>query len=664
MALGFMRRHRRWLYIFLWIVIAAFIILYIPALSPKAPAGSPGEVMVTVGNRDITVGEFQRAYYRQRQMYERLYQGRVDENMLKQMGLADQVLQGLVTDRLVSLEARRLGLTVPDEAVARAIATDPQNQDGGKFVGTEEIRRRLELAGMSEDDFERALREQLLRKTLQDLVTNGVFVSDAEAEREFRRRTEQVKLEYVFVDAARFQSEAKPTDEEIKARFEANPEAYRLPERRVVRYVLLDQSVLRPQVSVTDRDIEQYYGDHRDEFRQEEQACASHILIKVKSSPDGEGHTEADARRIAQTLLDRIHAGADFAALAKASSEDVGSAANGGDLGCFPPGRMVHEFDDVVFNMQPGQVSGLVRTSFGYHIIRLNSLREETTLPLEAVRDRIRQIVTSQKMTRLGDDKSQALATALAGGKSLEEAAAAQGLTVETSPPFAKGEPPPALASPSLVTRVFRMKPGEVEKEGFALPQGAAFIALAEVQPSRLPQLAEVKDRVSRDLLVEKAFADAKDLASRLRERAEKVGLERAASALSLVRKETPTLTGRGQPLGDLGRSLALEEAAFSAPEGQLSEPVRAPGPGAGKPAAADSELAGGWAVFRVLERHGFDPAAFEKEKPRIVASLRQQKQSEAFEAYIAAARDRYEVHRRNDAWRRAIGEEREEQEH
>jgi peptidyl-prolyl cis-trans isomerase D len=660
MALGFMRRHRRWLYIFLWIVIAAFIILYIPALSPKAPAGSPGEVMVTVGNRDITVGEFQRAYYRQKQMYERLYQGRVDENMLKQMGLPDQVLQGLVTDRIVSLEARRLGLTVPDEAVARAITTDPQNQDDGKFVGTEEIRRRLELAGMSEEDFARSLREQLLRKTLQDLVTDGVFVSDAEAERQFRRQTEQVKLEYVFVDAARFRDQAKPTDEEIKARFEANPEAYRLPERRVVRYVLLDHTVLRPQVSVTDRDIEQYYQDHRDEFRQQEEACASHILIKVKSGPQGEGHSEADARRIAQTLLDRIHAGADFAALAKASSEDVGSAANGGDLGCFPPGRMVHEFDEVVFNMKPGQVSGLVRTSFGYHIIKLNSLKEETTLPLDAVKDKIRQAVLNQKMSELGDQKSQAMATALAGGKSLEEAAAAQGLTVETSPPFAKDEPPPALASPSLVTRVFRMKPGEVEKEGFALPQGAAFIALAEVQPSRVPKLDEVKDRVSEDLLRDKAFADAKDLATRVRERAEKVGLERAAAAFSLVRKETPTLTARGQPLGDLGRSLDLEEAAFSLPEGQLSEPVRAPGSSSsGKPAATEKELAGGWAVLRVLERHGFDPAAFEKEKPRIVASLRQQKQSEAFEAYIAAARDRYEIHRRNDAWRRALGEER-----
>jgi peptidyl-prolyl cis-trans isomerase D len=319
---------------------------------------------------------------------------------------------------------------------------------------------------------------------------------------------------------------------------------------------------------------------------------------------------------------------------------------------------MVHEFDDVVFNMQPGQVSGLVRTSFGYHIIRLNSLKEETTLPLDAVKDKIRQIVTDQKMTEVGDEKSQALATALAGGKSLEEAAAAQGLTVETSPPFAKGDPPPALSSPSLVTRVFRMKPGEVEKEGFALPQGAAFIALAEVQPSRLPELAEVKDRVRADLLAEKAFADAKDLATRVRARAEKGGLERAASAFSLVRKETPSLTGRGQPLGDLGRDLTLEEAVFSVPEGQLSEPVRAPGTSS-KPPAADKGLAGGWAVFRVLERKGFDAAAFAKQEPRIVASLRQQKQSEAFEAYIAAARDRYEIHRRNDAWRRALGEER-----
>src|SRR5512135_1269075 len=331
MALALMRRHKRWLYIFLWLVIAAFIILYIPAFRDEG-RGTPNETVVSVGGLPVTVGEFQRTYTRQRQMYDRLYQGRLNEDMLRQLGLEQQVLDGLVSERLVELEAKRLGIRVSNDALARAIATSPDYQDNGRFIGTDEIRRRLELQGLSEEDFEGSLRRQVQRETLEQLVGASVTVSDAEVEREFRKRTEQVKLEYVLADAARYKPEVQPTEAEIAARFEAKKDAYRVPEKRVVNYVLLDRATLQPQVAVTDRDIELYYQDHREEFRQEEQACASHILVKVKQ---GEA-----AEPIAQGLLDQVQAGGDFAALARKSSEDQGSSANGGDLGCFPPGRM------------------------------------------------------------------------------------------------------------------------------------------------------------------------------------------------------------------------------------------------------------------------------------------------------------------------------------
>jgi peptidyl-prolyl cis-trans isomerase D len=640
MALGFMRRHKKWLYVFLWLVIAAFIVLYIPALTPTN-RGTAGTVM-TVGGEEITVAEFRRAYYRQVQFYSRLYQGRLDDAQLRRMGLESQVLQGLVTDRLVQLEADRLGITVSDETVAQAIATSPEYQENGRFIGTAELRRRLELAGMTEQSFAESLRRQLLRERLQSLVGESVVVTDPEVEQAFRRQTEQVELEYVLVDPERFQGEIEPTDEEVSRHFEADPERFRIPEKRVVSYVLLDRETLRPFVKVTDRDITQYYQDHRDEFRQEEESCARHILVKVRSGEGGEGHSEEEARRIAQTLLERIQAGGDFAAIAKASSEDQGSAANGGDLGCFPYGRMVPEFDEALEKLEPGETSGLVRTSFGFHIIRLESRQEERTLPLEEVEPRVRALVTDEKMSEVGDEKSQVIATALAHGKSLQEAASAAGVEVRQSEPFARDETPPALSSPTLVSRVFEMQPGAVEKEGFSVPQGAVFVALAEIQPSRLPELDEVRDEVRQDLVEEQALAKARDLAARVRKRAEAVGLERAASELDLVRKETLSPTGRGQPLGDLGTGFALDQVAFTLERGTLSEPVR---------------VTDGWAVLRVLERQGFDAAAFAKEKPRLVATLRQQKQNEAFQAYMGAARERYEIRQNPEAYREALGQ-------
>jgi peptidyl-prolyl cis-trans isomerase D len=642
MALALMRRHKRWLYIFLWLVIAAFIVLYIPALTTKGE-GTPGETVVSVGGLPVSVGEFQRTYYRQRQIYDRLYQGRLDENRLRQLGLEEQVLEGLVSDRLVELEAKRLGVSISDEAVARAIATSPEFQDDGRFIGTEEIRRRLELQGLSEEDFEHSFRRQLLRESLERLLGTSVSVSDAEVEREFRRRTEQVKLEYVLADAARFKAAVQPAESEIATRFEAKRDAYRVPEKRVVSYVLLDRPTLQPQVAVTDRELEVYYQDHREELRQEEEACASHILVKVKAGEAGEGHPDAEAQKIAQGLLDQMRGGADFVALAKASSEDQGSAPSGGDLGCFPPGRMVPEFDDAVFALQPGQVSDLVKTSFGYHIIRLASRRESTVLPLAQVKERIRASVTERKVRDLGEQKAQAMADALARGRSLEEAAKEQGLTVQRSVPFARGETPPVLTSPTLVARAFEMKPGQAEKEGFALPQGAAFLSLLEVQPARMPPLAEVRDKVRADLVDEAAFEKARAAAAEVKARAGRLGLEPAASAAGLVRKETPDLTGRGQALGDLGTGAALEEAAFSLPEGALSDPVR---------------TASGWAILRVLEKKPFDPVELARQKGQVGASLRQQKQQELFRAFVVQARERYEIARDAKAYRRALGEE------
>ena len=643
MALGYMRRHKKWLYVFLWLVIAAFIVLYVPALDPTEE-GTENEAVVTVGDREVSVGEFRRTYAQRRQRLASIYQGRLDENLLRQMRLEEQVLDGLVIERLVELEAERLGLTISDEAVAEAISTSPEYQVEGRFMGGDELRRILDLGGVTEQAFAESLRRQLLRERLEALVGDGVMVSDSEAEREFRRQTERVELEYVLVPSERFRDDIEPTDEAVASHFETDHETYRIPEKRIVSYVLLDRETLRPRVDVTARDISVYYQDHRDEFVQEEEFCARHILVKVRTGGDEDaaGHEEEEARRIAQALLGRVEAGSDFGALAKASSEDLGSGANGGDLGCFPAGRMVPEFEDALYQLDEGETSGLVRTNFGYHIIRLESLREEKTLPLAEVEERVRVLVTDEKMTEVGEETSIALAGALAEGKTLEEAAAGVDVEVRTSEPFARGETPPVLASPALVARVFDMEAGLAEKEGFGLPQGAVFIELAEIQASRLPELDEARERVTAHLVAEAALEQAHVLAEQVRDRARKAGLERAATRVDLVRKETLSPTAPGQPIGDLGTGLALDEAAFSLPEETVSDPVR---------------TADGWAILRVTERQEFDAEAFDRERPRVAASLRQQKQSQVFQAYIGAARERYEIRRNPDAYRRALGQ-------
>lgn len=640
MALGFMRRHRRWLYVFLWLVIGAFIVLYFPAFQ-KAGAGSAAETLGEVGGLPITVAEFQRNYQRQRQMYERMYQGRMDAGMLKSLGLEDQAFEALVQERLVTLEAQRLGVSVDDQTLARTLANAPELQENGKFIGAAELRRRLDQRGMSIREFEEAYRLNLLRERLQNLVTDGVSVTPAEVDRELRQRNEQVKLEYVLVDQAPFRAQSAATDDEIKARFEANKEGYRVPEKRVVSYLLVDTDQLRTRVTVTDRDLEAYHREHPDEFKQPEEACAHHILIKVKASPDAkEGHEEAEAKKIAQGLLDQVKAGADLSELAKKMSEDKGSAPGGGDLGCFPRGSMVPEFENVAFSLAPGELSDLVKSTYGFHIIRLDSHKDEAVAPLTQVKDRIRETVTSQRVRDLAREKVRAVTQTLRRGRSLEAAAQEHGLTVLKSAPLARGVETPPLNSALLVARAFELKKGEIDSDGFNIAKGYAFIALTEVQPAHVPELAEVREKVKSDVEDDKARALARDRAIQLKVQSEKVGLDKAASASGLVRKETPSLVNRGQPLGDLGSALELDEAVFSLPEKVVSGPVSVPA---------------GFAVVRVLEKKSLDPAAMEGQRSSVTASLKSEKRSQLFQAFLRESRQRFPIERREEAFRRIV---------
>jgi len=259
------------------------------------------------------------------------------------------------------------------------------------------------------------------------------------------------------------------------------------------------------------------------------------------------------------------------------------------------------------------------------------------------VKEPIRAAVLDRKMSALGEQKSAGLADALKHGKSLELAAKAQGLPVQKSAPIARGETPPVLASPTLVARLFALKSGEVEREGFALPQGAVFVALAEVQPAREAKFEEVRDKVRTDIVEEQALARARELAAQVRAGAEKSGLEKAAAAAGLVRKETPSLTGRGQPLGDLGTGEALDAAAFALTQGSLSEPVR---------------TTGGWAVLRVLEKKTAQAGELARQRGAVRAQLREQRRAELFRAFLASARERYAVERNAKAWSRALGRE------
>jgi peptidyl-prolyl cis-trans isomerase D len=639
MALAVMRRHKRWLFVFLWLVILTFIILYIPTFQ-DADRGTGGETVARVGDLEISAGELRKAYLRQQDMYRRMYEG-IDPAMLKQLGIDQQALEGLVSERLVRLEAKRLGVEVSDDELAHYLQTAPEFQDNGRRLGGAEIRRLLELRGITESEFEEALRAQILRDKLQALITDGVVVTEEEARTEHRRRNEKLKLEYVFVPSATFAAQQSATDDEAKARFESRKEEYRVPERRILSYLALGPEAMRSRVTLTDADLDTYFKQHQDEFKQGEQTCASHVLVKVKASPEAkEGHPDEEARLRAQNALDQVKAGADFAAVASALSEDAGSKDNGGDLGCFPRGSMVPAFDEAAFSLAPGQTSELVKTDFGYHVIRVRERRPESVPAFSQVKERIRAILGNQKAREVADQQATRLSLLLADKKSLDDAARELGLTVSTSRPLERAEAAPPPLTPLVIARAFELKDGETAPEPLSTPAGTVFVAVKEIQQSRVPELKDALERVKADIVREKSMVQAEARARELRAAAERDGLAKAAAALSLSRQETPALISRDEQLADVGTAASLEPV-FALEAGALSVPVRTPN---------------GYVVARVVEKQAADPASFEKEKDALLASVRDERRGRLFQSFMNEARQRFRVERFPEAYQRVVG--------
>lgn len=626
MALAFLRRHRRWFFVFLWVVILAFVILYIPNFDPATKLSTT--TVATVGGRPIPATEFQRLYLRQKRQFLEMNRGQVDEAMLERMGLREQVLSSMVRDQLESLEADRLGFLVDDQSVVKAITEDPQLQTEGRFVGGAVLSRLLQQQGMTTAEFENQVRTQLKAQRLREAVTDGVTVSDAEVSAEFRRRSELVKAEYVHIDVARFEAGIQPTEDQLKARFEANKERFHLPERRVLSYVLVDPIELRAKVLPTGSEVENYYRNNEAEFSTPPQVCARHILVKVKQAQGGEGHEDAEARAIAEGALERLKKGEPFEKVAKEKSEDT-SAKDGGNLGCFGRGQMVAEFENAAFALKAGAMSDLVKSSFGYHIIKVDTQMDGSTLPLEQVRKRIEQELQDTKARELASQKAEAMAAALKSNQTLEEAASAQGLTVKKSEPLMLGKGSGVLTSPVLLSEAFELKAKETSKDGFQAGAGAAFIRVDEIMPPKTPEFAEVKEDVRQDLVRFEAREKARAAARALAADSARSSLKQAAERAKFTWAETKGLVGRGQAFTEIPQSATFEDNVFALPEKTISSPI---------------DTTTGVAVVRVLEKKSSDETALVMQRDAIRKSLVEAKKDRLFSSYLQTLSDRYPI--------------------
>ena len=619
-----MRRHKNWLKWSLALVVLAFILLYIPDFLRSSANGVGNDAVASVDGHEITVNEFRRAYQRQMQQYRQAYGANMDERLLKQLGIDQRIVQQLIEEEASLAEAKRLGLLATDQEVTQRIMAIPAFQENGQFIGYDRYRQMLALQEppVRENEFEEQVRRSITVEKLQAVVTNWITVPDAEAEAEFKKRNEKAKLAVVSFPVDKFREGVQASDEEVSRWFEDKKNDYKMGEKRKVRYALVDVQALRERIQVSPQDVQRYYEDNQQQYSQPDQVRASHILLKT------EGKDDAAVKQQAEDLAKQAKAGADFAGLAKKYSQDDSNNTKGGDLDFFGRGAMVPEFDKVAFSMQPGQVSDVVKTEFGYHVIKLTDKRAASQRPLAEVQAQIEDQIKWQRAQDQAQRMADDVAAQMKKPADFDSVARPRGLTVGESPLFAREEPIAGLGmAPAVSQRAFEMKEGDVS-EAIRTPQGFAFVTVTGKQDAYTPKLDEVKQRVRDDVLKKKAVDAAREQAAKIAAQLKAGDFNAAAKAAGLEVKTTELIT-RGSPIGDAGASPAVEAAAFSLPVGGVSDAI-----------TTDT----GAVVVKVLERK--DPTADEIKAgvSNTKDQLLNERRGRFFAAYMTKAKERMTV--------------------
>jgi peptidyl-prolyl cis-trans isomerase D len=624
-----MRRHRGWLKWSLGLVVLSFIVLYLPNRRLNGEPASARDVVASVDGREITVDRFRRVYLQQMQAYRNQFGGNMDERLLKQLGIDQRILQGLIEEEAALSEAGTLGIKASDQEVVARIQSLPAFQENGRFIGETRYRQILNVQTppLRPEQFEEQVRRGIVMEKLQGVLTDWITVSDQEVEAEFKRRNEKVKLAVVNFPADKFREATTATDAEISAWFESHKNDYKIPEKRKVKYALINTQSMRDRQQVSAEDVQKHYQDNEQQFTTPEQVRASHILFKT------EGKDEAAVRKQAEAVLARAKVGEDFAKLANQYTEEEVGKTRGGDLDFFGRGQMAKEFEEAAFALKPGQISEIVKTSFGLHIIKTTDRKPETKRPLEEVKAQIEDQLKWERAQNEAQRLAEELDKQINTPADFDTVGKARGLTVGESAPFARTEPIAGIGmAPAVAERAFEMKQGEISK-AIRTPQGFAYISLTGTEAERVPTLDEVKARVRDDVVKGKAADTARQRAASLSAELKGNNFDAAAKAAGLDVKTTE-LIARGAPIADVGISPAVEAVAFTLPAGTVSDPIK-----------TDN----GAAVVKVLERKDVTPTELAAGKKDIREQMLNERKTRFYASYMTKAREKMRINR-NDA--------------
>jgi peptidyl-prolyl cis-trans isomerase D len=592
-----------------------------------APVGGIGggdtaspDAVATVGGQNISVIDV-------RQQFAQQTRGQNVPQVMQGLYMR-QVLDQMVFERLLEMEATRLGMQVtPDEITQRIKQLLPTAFPGGVWIGAERYAQEVEMrTGMSVPQFEDYVRTAVLIDKFRYLVTDGISVTPEEIEERYRYQNEKVQLEYAAIKPADLQSSIAPTDAELSAYFTKDESKYQVPEKRSAKYALLDLNQLKQSIKISDADVQAYYQQHLDDYKVDNRVHVAHIMFNTLGKTDAE---VALVKQQAQKVDDQAKHGTSFGDLAKKFSEDTNTKDKGGDIGWIVAGQTAPAFEKEAFNLPKDGISDVVQTPYSFDIIKVLDKETAHTKSLDEVKDSIVTTLTQERLNAEEGDLSDKLAAAVrqSNRQSIDAIAKQFNLQTGETPLVSVTDAVGDLGSePDLQEALFSLHVGELS-EPISINRGYVILSVDKIIATHQGTLAEVRDRVLTDYRQEKAQDLAEQKAEQLAKEAKAgTAFDKAAKSLALDAKTSDPITRTSQ-LADIGSAKELE-AAFNMNVGQTGGPAL---------------LNGNWVVYQVKSKQAVNPEDFAKAKDTLQKQILEEKQSAAFEAFHDALQKRYE---------------------
>jgi len=531
---------------FLLVICASMVITLVPGgILGDSLGGAQAGVVAKVSGEDITANE---ANTLAQNMVRQQFGGRASAQLMP--FFVSQAVQRLIDQKALIAEADRMGLKVSNDELLQELRRIPALYPNGQFIGQDAYERLLQQNNSSVDQFERDMKQDLLLRKLQDIVTGSVNVGDEDLRQEYVRRNTKVKFDYALLSQADVEKQIHPTDAELRAQFDKNKDRYKSlnPEKRKAQYIIVDASKLKG-AQVTEDDLKRYYSQHLDSYRVPDSVFLRHIAFKTPlPGPDGKRDEKAvaDAKAKADKALKELKAGGDFTALAKKYSEDEGTKDSGGSLGWITHGRFP-ELDDVLFRLNKGQTTDVVQSSYGFHIFKADDKQSAHVKPLDEVKNDIRPVVQQQKEEQEAERETNSLLTT-ARTQGMQKAADKEGLPLQATELVPRTAPlPPGLGEGIFTAR--EKDPPQMVKT----PGGYAIYQVVQIQPPVAPTFDEAKPTVEADYKREKTASLLSEKIQQLAEKAKSEhNLRSAAKQVGAEVKTSELVTPDGQ-VPDIG---------------------------------------------------------------------------------------------------------------